>query len=170
MYKQKGFDPGIGVGKAERKANQAARKAERNANQDERKAKRKANQDERKADRDERKEERAYNKETRKEERASNKLRGTHREKSKITSGDDWEKTTVKSNGKRTVIKQKNKTGNVRSTHKTVYGPDGGKITSKVKQRANKAGRDAGIPTFKNKEVDRRDFSVRSKTRGTTNY
>lgn len=77
------------------------------------------------------------------------------------------ETTTTKTMGNRTVIKQRNKSGKVKSTRKTVYsGNQASRLVTKEKQRPNRAGKKAGMLSIKDKVVDRRDFSVRRKTKG----
>lgn len=80
------------------------------------------------------------------------------------------EKTKTRTIGNRTVTKQKNKSEDgVRSTRKTVYGGNqASKLVTKEKQRTNLKGKKAGMMSFKEKEVDRKDFSVRRKTKGIT--
>jgi len=75
-------------------------------------------------------------------------------------------KTVITSIGNRTrtVIKQKNKSADgVRSKRKTVYGPDTGNIRTKEKQRTNRKGKKAGMISFKEKNVDRKDFTEKNK-------
>jgi len=80
------------------------------------------------------------------------------------------EKSKTRTIGNRTVIKQKNKSDDgVRSTRKTVYGGNQAqRMVTKEKQRTNTKGKKAGMISFKEKEVDRKDFSVRRKTKGIT--
>lgn len=78
------------------------------------------------------------------------------------------EKSKTRTIGNRTVIKQKNKSEDgVRTTRKTVYGGNqASRLVTKEKQRTNRKGKKAGILSIKDKVVDRRDFSVRRKTKG----
>lgn len=80
------------------------------------------------------------------------------------------EKTKARTIGNRTVIKQKNKSEEgVRSTRKTVYsGNQASRLVTKEKQRTNRKGKKAGMLNFKDKTVERKDFSVRKKSKGTT--
>ena len=77
------------------------------------------------------------------------------------------EKSKERTIGNRTVIKTKNNEDGVRSTRKTVYsGNQASRLVTKEKQRTNRKGKKAGMLNFKDKAVDRRDFSVRRKTKG----
>lgn len=67
--------------------------------------------------------------------------------------------------GNRTVIKTKDED----KKRKTVYsGNQASRLVTKEKQRATKAGKAKGVSNIKDKIVDRKDFSVRRKTKGTT--
>lgn len=75
-------------------------------------------------------------------------------------------KTVITSIGNRTrvVTKQENKSADgVKSKRKTVYGPDTGNIRTKEKQRTNRKGKKAGMISFKEKNVDRKDFTEKNK-------
>ena len=77
------------------------------------------------------------------------------------------EKSKERTIGNRTVIKTKNNSDGVRSTRKTVYGGNqASRLVTKEKQRTNRKGKKAGMLNFKDKDVERRDFSVRRKTKG----
>ena len=86
----------------------------------------------------------------------------------KVKSLTDGEKYKGKIIGNRSVHKQKNKSEDgVRSTRKTVYGGNAAdRLITKEKQRTNRKGKKAGMLNFKDKAVDRKDFSVRRKTKG----
>tara|TARA_R100001440_G_scaffold55134_1_gene74971 strand:- start:84 stop:428 length:345 start_codon:yes stop_codon:yes gene_type:complete len=91
-------------------------------------------------------------------------LKGRVRKETFKTEG---EKTVFKNLRSGKVIKQKNKSEDgVRTTRKTVYRGDGARMTTKEKQRTNRKGKKAGVLSMKDKIVDRRDFSVRRKTKG----
>jgi len=71
----------------------------------------------------------------------------------------------IKTVGNRTVIKTKDED----KKRKTVYGGNqASRLVTKEKQRATKAGKAKGLSNIKDKVVDRKDFSVRRKTKGTT--
>ena len=100
--------------------------------------------------------ERKYDRIQRKKKRSVTKGKAEG-EKSKTTRTSVGDRT-------RTVIKQKNKSADgVRSTRKTVYGPDKGNIVTKEKQRTNRKGKKAGMMSFKEKNVDRKDFTEKNK-------
>lgn len=100
--------------------------------------------------------ERKYDRIQRKKKRSVTKGKAEG-EKSKTTRTSVGDRT-------RTVIKQKNKSADgVRSTRKTVYGPDKGNIVTKEKQRTNRKGKKAGMISFKEKTVDRKDFTEKNK-------
>lgn len=100
--------------------------------------------------------ERKYDRIQRKKKRSVTKGKAEG-EKSKTTRTSVGDRT-------RTVIKQKNKSSDgVRSTRKTVYGPDKGNIVTKEKQRTNRKGKKAGMISFKEKTVDRKDFTEKNK-------
>lgn len=106
---------------------------------------------------------RAERKQARKEKRGA---RAVKRSVTKGKAEGEKTKTTRTSVGDktRTVIKQKNKSADgVRSTRKTVYGSDKGNIVTKEKQRTNKKGKKAGMISFKEKNVDRKDFTEKNK-------
>jgi hypothetical protein len=67
--------------------------------------------------------------------------------------------------GNRTVIKTKDED----KKRKTVYsGNQASRLVTKEKQRPTKAGKAKGFPNIKDKIVERKDFSVRRKTKGTS--
>ena len=67
--------------------------------------------------------------------------------------------------GNRTVIKTKDED----KKRKTVYsGNQASRLVTKEKQRPTKAGKDKGFSRIKDKIVERKDFSVRRKTKGTS--
>lgn len=75
------------------------------------------------------------------------------------------ETTTTKTIGNRTVIKTKDED----KKRKTVYsGNQASRLVTKEKQRPTKAGKDKGFSRIKDKIVERKDFSVRRKTKGTS--
>lgn len=87
----------------------------------------------------------------------------------KVKTKKDGEKTVVKNLRSGRTDKQKNKSKDgVKTRYKMVGRGDGRKLMSKEKQSTNRKGRKAGVISFKEKIVDRPDFSVRHKTRGIT--
>lgn len=92
-------------------------------------------------------------------------LKGRVRKETFKTEG---EKTVFKNLREGQKIKQKNKSEDgVRTTRKTVYkGNAAGRMVTKEKQRTNRKGKKAGILSIKDKVIDRKDFSVRRKTKG----
>lgn len=67
--------------------------------------------------------------------------------------------------GNRTVVKTKDED----KKRKTVYsGNQASRLVTKDKQKATKAGKAKGLSNIKDKVVERKDFSVRRKTKGTT--
>lgn len=117
----------------------------------------------------EKKQERKEAKAVKREKRAGDRNFKRDVKSGKLKKVSD-EKSKTRTIGNRTVIKQKNKSDDgVRSTRKTVYGGNQAqRLVTKEKQRTNRKGKKAGMISFKEKEVDRKDFSVRRKTKGIT--
>lgn len=85
----------------------------------------------------------------------------------KIKTKKDGEKTVIKNTRRGQKTKQKNKSEDgVRSRFKEVYRGDGGRMVTKRKQTTNRKGKKAGMLSMKDKVVDRKNFSVRRKTKG----
>ena len=85
----------------------------------------------------------------------------------KVKTEKDGEKTVIKNTKRGQKTKQKNKSEDgVRSKFKEVYRGDGGRMVTKRKQTTNRKGKEAGMISMKDKIVDRKNFSVRRKTKG----